>query len=207
MINKILTILFFISNISVIAQDKLAGDILDRLQSTRESYQNITIEFDFTFENENIMHKNSGILFMENENFQLEIGNQIIINNGETQWIYLSDINEVQIMNYDVEDEIIHPNKLFNLYKQDYKYVYVGTKSENSKKLHIIDLFPNNSGLFMKIQLIIEESKNEPHSMILFDKNGGTYSYNINSFNGDNKMPTFIFNSINYPNVEIVDLR
>ena len=45
-------------------------------------------------------------------NFEIIMNNQIIINDGESQWIYLADINEVQIIENDTTENIISPNKI-----------------------------------------------------------------------------------------------
>ena len=69
---------------------------------------------------------------------------QLIINNGSTHWVYLKEMNEVTIMNYDPEDEdALSPNKLFTIYSEDYKNSYIQTTSVNGESMHIIDLFPN----------------------------------------------------------------
>ena len=43
------------------------------------------------------------------------MNNQIIINDGETQWIYLDDVNEVQIIEHDPEDQMMTPNNIFTI--------------------------------------------------------------------------------------------
>ena len=119
----ILTFLTIILNTTLFAQNDLAENILDQLSLTTKSYNNITIEFSFTFinENQNIKEDQKGILILDNNKFRLEMNAQTIINDGETQWIYLPELNEVQIMEHDPEDETMNPNKLFTIYKKDYK--------------------------------------------------------------------------------------
>ena len=208
--NKIITILVIAFSTVLSAQDEIGKGVLDKLSSTTKSYSNITIGFDFIFENSslNITERQSGTLVIERNNFLLEMEDQIIINDGETQWIYLMDMNEVQIIKHDPEEEMMNIKNLFNIYEKGYKYKYVGVKTENRKRLHIINLFPEESNSFIKVELMVNAAQNELHRIILFDKNGGTYTYLVTAFKSNSKtMPQFTFNPVDYPDVEVIDLR
>ena len=160
---KLIGTLLIAFSTTLFAQDQVAKDILDKLSTTTKSHKNMTVDFDFIFKNEkqNINEIQKGILVLQEEMFRLEMDEQIIINDGESQWIYLSDMNEVQIMENDPEEEMMSPNKLFTIYEKGYKYSYVGTESEKNKNLQIIDLFPEESGAFIKITLAVDTAKNQ----------------------------------------------
>ena len=206
---KLLTTLLIAISTTLLAQDQVAKDILDRLSATTKSYKNMTVGFDFIFENknQNINEKQKGTLVLQEEMFRLEMEEEIIINNGESQWIYLADMNEVQIMDHDPEDQIISPNKLFTIYEEGYKYIYVGAESVKGKRLQIIDLFPKESGAFMKVTLLVDAAKNQLQKITINDKNGGTYSYLVTSFKSNTTVNPFTFNTVDYPGVEVIDLR
>ena len=206
---KLLTTLLIAFSTTLFAQDQVAKDVLDRLSATTKSYKNITVGFNFIFENtnQNINEKQKGILVLQEEMFRLEMEEQIIINDGESQWIYLEDMNEVQIMEHDPEEEMMSPNKLFTIYEEGYKYSYVGAMSEKEQRLQIIDLFPKESGAFMKVTLAVYSAKNQLHRFTILDKNGGTYTYLVTSFKSNTDVAPFTFNTVDYPDVEIIDLR
>ena len=206
---KLFTTLLIAFGTTLFAQDQLAKDVLDRLSSTTKSYKNMTVDFDFIFENknQNINEKQKGILVLQEEMFRLEIEEQIIINDGESQWIYLIDMNEVQIMEHDPEDQLMSPNKLFTIYEEGYKYAYVGAETEKGKRLQIIDLFPKESGAFMKVTLAVDAAKNQLQKITILDKNGGTYSYLVTNFKSNTTVDPFAFNATNYPGIEVIDLR
>jgi len=206
---KLLTTFLIIYCSTLFAQDQVAKDVLDRLSENTKSYKNMRVGFDFIFENknQNINEKQKGNLILEGDMFLLEMEDQIIINDGESQWIYLADMNEVQIMDHDPEEEMMNPNKLFTIYEEGYKYSYVGAKSEKGKRLQIIDLFPNESGAFMKVTLAVDAAKNQLHKITILDKNGGTYTYLVNSFKSNIANVNFTFNINEYPGVEVIDLR
>jgi len=206
--NKITTILLLAISSTLFAQDPLAKEALDKLRSTTKSYKNMTIGFDFIIENksQNIKETQQGILVLKEDNFRLEMDAQTIINNGESQWVYLADMNEVQIMDHDPEEEMI-PNKLFTIYENGYKYTYVGASSVQGKRLQLIDLFPEESGDFMKINIAIDAAKNEIYRIRMHDKNGGTYTYLVNSFKSNTTIKPFYFDTERHQGVEVIDLR
>ena len=206
---KLFTTLLIALGTTLFAQDQVAKDVLDRLSATTKSYKNMTVGFDFIFENknQNINEKQKGILVLQEEMFRLEMEEQIIINDGESQWIYLADMNEVQIMEHDPEEQMMSPNKLFTIYEEGYKYIYVGAVAEKGKRLQIIDLFPEESGAFMKVTLAVDAAKNQLHKITIIDKNGGTYSYLVTNFKSNTSVTPFTFLADNYPGVEVIDLR
>jgi outer membrane lipoprotein-sorting protein len=206
---KLFTTLLIAFSTTLFAQDQVAKDVLDRLSATTKSYKNMTVGFDFIFENknQNINEKQKGILVLQEQMFRLEMEEQIIINDGESQWIYLADMNEVQIMEHDPEEEMMSPNKLFTIYEEGYKYSYVGTESEKGKRLQIIDLFSKESGAFRKVTLAVDAAKNQLYKITILDKNGGTYTYIVSSFKNNTTVAPFIFNTVDYQGVEVIDLR
>ena len=206
---KLLTTLLIAFSTTLFAQDQVAKDVLDRLSTTTKSHKNMTVGFDFIFENknQNINEKQKGILVLQEEMFRLEMEEQTIINDGESQWIYLADMNEVTIMEHDTEDEMMNLNKLFTIYEEGYKYSYVGAESEKGKRLQIIDLFPEETGAFIKITLAIDAAKNQLHKITIHDKNGGNFTYLVTSFKSNTNLAPFIFNTVDCPGVEVIDLR
>ena len=192
------------------AQDEKATLVLEQLSKKTKSYNSIQIEFEYLFSNKSagVNEQSSGILELQGDNFRIDMAQQLIINNGVTHWIFLKEMNEVQIMDYDAEDEdALSPNKLFTIYNEDYKNTYVEERTIKNEKMHIIDLFPKKSGPIMKIRITINQIKNELKALELYDKNGGVYTYNIKSFKTNLKLTPFTFVKENYPEAEIIDLR
>jgi len=212
--------LLFLTSVTCFSQDTLiintndsiSTQILQELSEKTKSYQNIKADFKFTFENtsQDILEEQDGSISIQENSFKLEINQQIIISDGSTQWIYLKESNEVQIMEYDVEDDMMSPSKLFTIYEKGYKNSYIELKSLNGKNMHIIDLFSIESNAFKKIQLQIDADKNQLDNIILYDKNGGSFTYLITNFKtnventGDN---TYKFIAEDYTDVQIIDLR
>ena len=201
----IIIALIALSN-NILAQDQIAKKILDRLHTSMKSYKNITINFDFVIENknQNIKDTQTGTLILEGEKFQLIMDNQTIINDGETQWVYLANMNEVQIIQHDTEDDMMNLNKLFSIYKEEYKYTYVGNEK---KHLQIINLYPKKSNELIKINIAVDSITHQLKRIVIHDKNGGTYTYLVKSFAINTNIKPFIFDIANFPAVEVIDLR
>jgi len=207
------TLIFILLTLSIhsYAQDEKSNEILQQLSINTQAYKNIDVDFNFKFENvtQEISENQKGNIKIDSNKFRLELNQQIIISDDTTQWIYLKESNELQIMEYDSLDDMISPNKLFTIYEEGYKNSYVQLKNESDLTLHIIDLFPTESNAFQKIQLQINSEKIQLHNIILFDKNGGSFTYLITKFTTDANLDDnlFKFNPAEYPEIEIIDLR
>ena len=204
---KILIAVFLFSQLISFGQDEKAEKILKDLSANTKSYSYMDVDFDFNFINtsQDINESQKGNIKINQNKFRLDLNQQLIISDDSIQWIYLKESNELQIMEYDSQDEMISPNKLFTIYENGYKSQYIELKENN----HIIDLFPIESNEFKNIQLHIDQDKIQLKKIILFDKNGGSFSYSITKLITDKEIDenAFRFNEANYPDLEIIDLR
>ena len=188
-------------------QDDKANDILKQLSEKTRSYETMDVDFDFNFVNlsQDINEAQKGNIKIHKNKFRLNLNQQLIISDDSTQWIFLKESNELQIMEYDSEDDMLSPNKLFTIYEKGYKSNYVETTESN----HVIDLFPIESNEFKNIQIQVDINKIQLKKIILFDNNGGSFSYVITRFETNNDLASelFKFNVEDYNDVEIIDLR
>ena len=207
MTNKILIIIFSIFQLNSFGQDDKSNEILKQLSLNTKSYSYMDVDFDFNFLNtsQEINENQQGNIKISNNKFRLNLNEQIIISDDSTQWIYLKESNELQIMEFDSEDEMLSPNKLFTIYENGYKSQYIELKDND----HIIDLFPIESSEFKNIQLHINKEKIQISKIILFDKNGGSFTYYITKFITNTVFDEnlFKFKTEEYPDLEIIDLR
>ena len=211
--NKITSIiissLLFVS--TSFSQDEVAKQILDQLSEKSKNYTDITAEFTFNFSNssQGIDENSVGKIWIKEDKYKLDMSSDLsIINNGETLWYFMKDVPEVQIMENDLEDEM-NPSEIFTLYERGYSYQYKGASAEGGKRVHIIQLFPKESGSISKFELYIDAAEIEINSIKLYDKNGGVTTYQIKKFitNSGLSENTFIFRKKDYPGVEVIDLR
>jgi len=211
--NKITSIiissLLFVS--TSFSQDEVAKQILDQLSEKSKNYTDITADFTFNFSNssQGIDENSVGKIWIKEDKYKLDMSSDLsIINNGETLWYFMKDVPEVQIMENDLEDEM-NPSEIFTLYERGYSYQYKGASAEGGKRVHIIQLFPKESGSISKFELYIDAAEIEINSIKLYDKNGGVTTYQIKKFitNSGLSENTFIFRKKDYPGVEVIDLR
>ena len=204
---KKLIYLIFICPYVIFAQDQKAKSILDQLSEKTKSYTSIKAKFTNTFSSSvtDINESQSGTLYIKEDAYKLEMETQTIICDGETNWIYLPDDEEVNITEIDDEENELNPSKIFTIYENGYKYKYV---KDDGKNYHI-DLFPEESGPFTKVELFINKSKMQISSFTMIDKQGSHFKYVIDSFvtNKEMKSDFFVFKTSDYPNVDVIDLR
>ena len=135
---------------------------------------------------------------------------QEIISDGKTQWTYNKDEKEVQIANNNHGRDSFNPAELFTIYEKGYKYLYTGDEKKAGKVYQMIDLTAENtkSNIF-KIRLSIDKLKKQIYSAVIFDKNGGQYTYTLKTFTPNPPLAanTFMYDAKAHPGVEVVDLR
>ena len=205
---KSLITLFLSFSVTVFSQD--ASQIFNSLSEKTKSYKNISIDFDFKYENEleDIREIKRGKIIIENEKFKLEIDDQIIVCNGTDQWIYSKETNEVQILEYDRNNEFMNPKNLLNIYEKGYNYRYNKEIEIDSKSYHLIDLFPNEeNNEIIKISLTISKDENMVKKSKLLSQTGAIYMYTVIKSKFNLRNLKFEFDTSKYENIYIIDLR
>jgi len=199
--------LIFLLPFIIFAQDQKAKSILDQLSDKTKSYTSIEAKFTNTFYSSvtDINESQSGTLYLKDDAYRLELESQIIICDGETNWIYLTDDKEVNITEIDDEENEFNPSKIFTIYENGYTYKFVKEDGKNYQ----IDLFPEESGPFTKVELFINKSKMQISSFTMIDKQGSHFKYIIDTFvtNKEMKNDFFMFNTADYNDIDIIDLR
>jgi len=191
--------------------DKKSREVLDRLTAKTEAYATIKVEFNYKMKNieADIDENTEGTLFVKGNKYRLLIAGQLVICDGETLWTYIEDAEEVQINAVEDAEETITPSNLLTSYSKDYKSKYIRETFQYGTTVHVIDLTPKEGKSYYKVQVIIDKAKDQLLEITIFDKNGSTYSYIINSFvpNLELADSQFEFSSDDYPDADIVDMR
>jgi outer membrane lipoprotein-sorting protein len=187
---------------------KILVDVENKYKSAK------ALQADFTYEMKNEANKAKeevkGTFVMKKNKFKLKLADQEIYNDGTTVWTYLKDANEVNISNYTPDSDDITPEKVFTLYKKDYKYIFIREFVENGKTYEEVDLQPTDrSKKVFKIRLVINKSTKSIKSWEIFEKNQNRFKYTVNSilYNVAVDDSFFVFDKKKYPKVVEVDLR
>ena len=199
-----------LSNIGI-AQQKSAEDILKELSEKTNSFDNIKVSFAYKMTNAEagINETTNGTLLVAGNKYRLNIAGQEIISDGKTLWTYLADSEEVQV-NEVMEDEGFSPNKLLSSYNDDYTSKKEDDIIKEGKKLIQLKLKPKNKeSNFDFVILLIDASKMQLDSFIMHDFDDNVFSYELKQFitNSDIPESSFVFDTAQYPNVEVIDMR
>jgi outer membrane lipoprotein-sorting protein len=198
---------------AVMAQyDPKAREVLDKMSN---KYQEISsfradVSYSLSNETEDIFEEFQGEITVMGDKYRLLMDGQEIINDGKTLWTFLEDVNEVNISNYDPDEDDISPSKVYNIYKSGYKYSYFSEKVKDGNQYHVIDLVPENKdSQFFKVRLEINKADNSLNNWKMFDRSGNIYEYEVSNFISDLniKESYFAFDMSAHEGVDVVDLR
>lgn len=194
--------------------DAKAKAILAEVTKKYKSYDAVKADFIFTIDNPEAKVKESqkGVLYVKaNANkYKMTMDDKDLISDGKSQWTYLKTDKEVQISNLDNSVDALNPAKIFTIYEKGFKYIYTGDSKVGGKVFQMIDLAPiDTKKPYFKIRLSIDKIAKQIANVVIFDKNGNKYTYNVRVFSPNVKVTDamFTFDPKKYPGVEVVDLR
>jgi len=188
---------------------------LEILEAMGEKYKALAAyEANFTYaltnDVENIKEEFKGKLTVKGEKYRISLPEQEVINDGVTVWTYLPEVKEVNIDNYDKNSGDINPLKIYEIYQEGFKYLYIQERTENGVVCEEIDLVPEKKDAqYFKIKLMIKKKEKVIQSLTMFDKGGNRYKYTITRFAPNTNIPDsyFSFDVSKYPGVDVIDLR
>jgi len=212
--NLLLIIVLLTAAFSSQAQnDPKAKAVLDAVSAKVKSLKSLKANFAITISGAKGAKPQSkkGTVSMKGNKYYVTISGQEIYCDTKTIWTYMKESNEVQITNFDANENSFSPSKLFtNFYDKEYSYKYSGEKTVGGKKVDVITLTPTNkTKQYSKVELMVDKSSSVVSGGKMYEKNGNVYSYTVSNYTPNPALPdnTFVFNSKKYPKVEVVDLR
>lgn len=190
--------------------DEDALSVLDAMSNKYKVMKGFTSSFTYSIENpsEDLSDSMTGEISIEGNKYRLDLGVQEIINNGETIWTYLQEAQEVNISEYDPEEEELSLTNIFDAYKEGFKYM-INPEFTNSS-LNVVDLIPeDHDNEIFKIRMFIKTGDATLNKFQIFEKSGNRYVYAIDKFQEKKSFPanTFVFDTAANPNVEVIDFR
>jgi outer membrane lipoprotein carrier protein len=192
--------------------DPKALETLEAMSAKYKAIGAFEADFSYTLTNDvdNINEEFKGKMTVKGDKYRLSLPEQEVINNGTTLWTYLPDAKEVNIDNYDPDSEDVNPSKIFDIYKKNFKYLYLKDEMVGGALCEVIDLVPEKSDAqFFKIRMNIAKKDKSVKSFTMFDKGGNRYTYSITGFNQNVKIDDsfFTYDPKQHPGVEVIDLR
>lgn len=181
-------------------KDTQAREILDRTAQVLQQAGGIRAVFEGT---------NQGTLIMKGDKFQLNCGGISTWFDGNTQWSYMADNNEVTISHPTPEElQGINPYTLIQSYKNGYHYQYKGKTVRNGVISHEVKLIPEQEQTLKAIALLVSE-KYLPIYIKVEQGNGAMSEFKVTSCQTNQALSNdiFVFDKKKYPDAEIIDMR
>lgn len=202
-------------------KDKQAKAILDAMSRKYHAYNSIRSDFTFTIQDQqnNVQQSQNGTLLIQakSNKYKLTLYNEgsktavqeEITSDGKNQWTFTPKDKEVQLNKAENSEAAFNPAQIFTIYEKGFKYLYTGDETLKGHLCQVIELTPEQDKEFFKVRLWIDKVKKQLYSAMLFDKNGGRFTYTINTFTPNLPTPegTFTYDSKAHPGIEVVDLR
>ncbi len=209
---KIFNILFvlIISFNATGQNDPAAISILDRFSSAARAAPSVHMKFIMITEDqvEQVKDTIPGSVILSRDNYRLDLPDNIIWYNGETNWSLLPAEKEVTITKPDRKDDSFEtrPSSVFTMYKKGYKCRLV----EERKDSYIIDLYPDEiKNELIRVRLIIKKSNLDPVSFEYKRRDGLILTLVVKDYDlKQNVQPgMFRFPAEDYKGVEVIDMR
>lgn len=222
---QILSIFIFLlgSTIQLNAQSQYASaadsdpDAIKMLKKISTDYlSKAAHKIDFTLDIElpgSGMESQKGELIQAGEKFVLDLGSRKIISDTETVWLYLADMNEVQVndADFDESEEFMSPSDIFSLYESDdFVFGISNYGEEEGKAITQIEGKPLTADSdYSKMRLTVMNKGQKVKRLKIFNKDGSRYTLHINSHDDSYKADEsiFSFDESQYEGVHVEDLR
>jgi outer membrane lipoprotein-sorting protein len=214
--NKFFTLVLVALCLRAFAQesqpDQKATQILNGVSAKYKALKAVKADFTVKVESGQNDTKDvqTGTIYVKGDKYKVDLKNQEITSDNKTVWTYLKDANEVQVNNYDPDENTIAPSQIFTIYEKDFLYAFIEEKKVGTKVIQFIELTPHDkSKPYFKIRLGIDKVAKEVQSAVVFDKNGNRYTYEIKTFTPNPVLADtfFTFDMKQHAGVEVVDLR
>jgi len=213
---RFLVLIFTFCLISFFSNAQNDADAEAVLEKVSEVYSQIESgqgKFTMIIENleAGVNENQTGFFFIKDDMYRIESDMLDRVTNGETVWTYFKDDEELQITDFDPEEEEINPAEIFNLYTKDYSYPEYKDTTIDSFEFHVIDLYPNDEQeSYAKVSLIINKVSNFIVKAVVESKNGSFVTYQIDSFKPNTLSNNDLFNvsASDYgSDIDVIDLR
>ncbi len=212
-------IVLLTSSLFMYAQkDAETGVLLKAAADKALEYKTIHTKFEFVVENsqEEKEETYKGELWIKGDKFKMVVDETITFCDGKNRWVYLPEANEVNISiiekNDDLDPEerfLVEPLSLFTIYERGFKYNISGTQIIKDISYSVVDLSPEDLDKpYFKIKCWISDAY-DYYAVKYFQKDGTRIALQLLDFKSDEKLKDdfFTFNTSDYANVEVIDLR
>jgi len=203
MMKNITYLLILFLSFNSLAQNN-AKTLLNEVSEKIKSYDNISISFKYTLENdaENIKQETHGDVVLYGDKYRLNILGITRLFDGKTLYNISPEDEEVTISVENSEDEnSITPNKMLSFYEDGYTYQMDIIQNIRGRKIQYVKLTPIDSNSeIIYILLGIDVQTKHIYNLIETGKNGTKTILIVNSFKTNEPLSKtlFIFDESKY---------
>ena len=186
--------------LSVATYGQTAKSVLDKAAATVTVKEGVKANFKMTASN----GTTSGILLLKGRKFHATTPVATIWFDGKTQWTYLKNNDEVNISNpTEAQLQAINPYNFINLYKKGYN----ATLNKSGKDYVVHLTATDKSKKIQELFVSVNKTSYHPTQVKLLQGKKWTV-FDISDLKRQNIPDSqFQFNSKDFPNAEIIDLR
>lgn len=200
---------------SLSAQDDLkAESLLSRVSEKMEQYSSFHAEYaSLMVDRQSDMEMSQdGEVWIEGDRYHLQLGDYVIVCDGQTVWTYEPEMGECYIDDAEViAEDGVDPAKMFTIWEDGFKKVWKGEVTEEGRVLSRVDLHPEGAEerSFHTIQCFIDEKQLQVVRLVVKGREGTDVIYKVDSFEGNGLIPegAFIFDEGKYPGTTMIDNR
>ncbi len=196
--------------------DPEAKVILEKVSKKYENSKSLEIDFSMTIEipeEDELLQK--GKMIQSGDKYYLDIPQMAIYCDGKVIWTHLKKQKQVQINNFEKDEEnedIMSPKDVLKIYKNDnYFYVLMNEAYEKGVMIQQIEFKPKDrESEYSKMRVTINKNTSEIMRLKVFSRDGSRYTFSIDNTDLNKKISddTFIFAKSKAPDVtDIEDLR
>jgi len=181
-------------------QAQTAKSVLDKATATVTMKDGVKADFKMT----GSMGSTSGTIIIKGKKFHATTPHASIWFDGKTQWTYMKDNDEVNIVNpTEAQLQAINPYNFLHLYKKGYD----ATLNSNGNN-HVVHLTASKaSNKIKELFITIDKKTNHPTQVKLLQGKKWTVFDITNLKKQSASDADFRFNAKDFPHAEIIDLR
>lgn len=197
---KKICFLIIVMLLSVATYGQTAKSVLDKAAATITVKEGVKANFKMTASN----GTTSGTLLLKGRKFHATTPIAIVWFDGKTQWTYVKNNDEVNISTpTEAQLQAINPYNFINLYKQGYN----ATLNKSGKDYVVHLTATDKSKKIQELFITVNKTNYHPTQVKLLQGKKWTV-FDITDLKRQNIPDSqFRFNSKDFPNAEIIDLR
>ena len=194
----------FVATFSHAQNTNKAKALLDGVYKKVTSYDNIYIDFRYSFENakERIKQDTRGDVTLSGQKYLLNYMGVTKIFDGKKIYTIVPENEEVTIEDTEnKDDQMIKPSEMLTFYKKDFSYKWDIVQQVKGRKIQYIELKPTKISSDIKLILLgIDTTTKHIYNLIQVGKNEAKTTITINEFKTNQPLSgnDFTFNEAKY---------